>query len=216
MIKHKYHKILFIVAAVIAVTLPLWFNLLYVPHKLLMSVYDPGDLLSYYGAIIIGGGTFFLGYAAWIQSERNYIEEKLEKNKVELRFFEGSKLEIYEEENCNTMTVKLFGNSFFDLNFKLRIFIDGKLICDQKCIYQLMGGIDNTHHIRLSGFKYEEDILSTVDKFILIMINIKAVNNNVVTDSFIGLQSKLAKEGDKIVCNPILFDCYSGPPKIIK
>lgn len=67
--KRKY-KLAIATSVIFVFGIPAIINLLYPPHNPLISVWGPGDLLSYLSSILMGGATIYLGFQANSMNKR--------------------------------------------------------------------------------------------------------------------------------------------------
>ena len=56
---------------------PIIINIMYPPHNIMVSVWEPGEYLSYFGTIVMGGATVFLGIQANNMNKRMLDYEKI-------------------------------------------------------------------------------------------------------------------------------------------
>ena len=105
MLKKKYKRII-IAGIFFLIILPFVMNVLYYPHNLLVSIWEPGDILTYYGSVLIGIATVYLGFQANSMNKRLIDNEmishkpfvNISKDKIQLKketiSFEGYILDI--------------------------------------------------------------------------------------------------------------------------
>lgn len=105
----KNKRFMIIGGIAILVILPMVLNLLYPPHKLLISVWSPGELLSYVSSILVGAATTYLAYRANEMNKR-MLENETRKQKVFVNFSEG---------DCNLQRVSgVFKGYILNIDFK--------------------------------------------------------------------------------------------------
>lgn len=62
--KREYRLIAIVTSMMLIFGIPALINIMYPPHKPLISAWSPGDLLSYLSSILVGGATIYLGFQA--------------------------------------------------------------------------------------------------------------------------------------------------------
>lgn len=218
----KKHKIkLCVWGAVFIIVIPALINLAFKAHSfgLLEAEWGAGDVLSFYSNVFVGTATIFLGWVVLRQTERLNEEQKIENNKTIVKYLNDSEIEFRND----LMYISLTCSDFDILQIKIRIYINGESICDQKCNYNNMGGEDNIHKLVLQELKCDREVLnkefhSNKDTFIDVLANIKATKNGVCTKNFITLKGKLcfSSDGRVATSKPYIHNSISEKPILSK
>lgn len=105
--RNKWYMIIGVTAFLIIP--PIVLNLLYPPHKLWISVWSPGELLSYIGSVIIGSATVYLAYRA-NEMNRRILDNDIRRQKAFVNF---------SKDDCSLKRVTdTFNGYILEIGFK--------------------------------------------------------------------------------------------------
>lgn len=130
--KKREKKIIWsIIFLVVCLGIPSIINLLYYPHNFFITVWSPGDLLAYFGTVLTGSATVYLGYQANEINKRmlnyehmshqvymNVTRENCELTRV-TGIFEGYRIKIVAE---NITDIPIIGAVAYHSN---KVGVDG-------------------------------------------------------------------------------------------